>query len=364
MPILPADCHSSATKGVLRAARSLGYLSSCLLLIAGIPLFGQSVTVQNVTAAHAAISPNLLVGDYVLVEVFGTVGQSVTLSQSVNGGAFSSQTSEGSIQASQSSGGYNCTGCLMLGPAQEQSSNAGAYVQRWYVGGVLANPTVAFTVSSAPIAQLTNTTHPNLNSDLQTGFVVNDDFTLNVVGGDSQTVGVTIYLNGSLYATVPNYGTTNSGGLFSTSGQFTGSSVGNWSETYTVGGIQAGPIVNFSVESQQTAVTIQNQTHTSSPDAFATSDSCLISISNAPASLPVTLSVNGGPFTSMGTSTSSGTFSYTASGCNQAAGRYTEVWAVDNLPANPISFTVTSSSTTAKDYIRLNGRLIAIENHN
>lgn len=361
MPFLPANCNQSLATCVHSPARTLTCLSAFLLtLLFGIPLFGQSVTVQNIT--HTTISPNFFVGDYVLVEVFGVVGQAVTLSQSLNGGAFSAPVADGTIQASQSSGGYNCTDCLIFGPSQQVLADVGSYVQRWYVNGVLANPTVAFTVSSAPIVQITNTTHPSLNSDLATGFLVNDYWAINVVGPANQTVKVTDIGNGVNYGQ-STLGTTNSSGLYSATGQMTSSLVGYWTETYTVNAVQANPVVNFSIENVQTTVTIQNQTHTNSPDAFATTDSCLISISNGAPSLPVTVSVNGGPFTSVGTSTPTGTFSYTASGCNQAAGRYTEVWAVDNFPASPIDFTVTSSATQYKDYIHVNGRLVAIENH-
>ena len=75
----------------------------------------------------------------------------------------------------------------------------------------------------------------------------------------------------------------------------------------------------------------------------------------------VTVSQNGGAQGQMGTTNSSGVLTLSATWTSTNIGTFTQIWYVAGVAATPqLSFSI---SALPKEYIRLNGRVIAIENH-
>lgn len=89
-------------------------------------------------------------------------------------------------------------------------------------------------------------------------------------------------------------------------------------------------------------------------------DSFTLTVRGA-ANAVVTLSQNGGAQGQMGTTNSSGVLTLTGNWTNSNIGTYTQIWYVAGVAATPtLSFSI---SALPKEYIRANGRVIAIENH-
>ena len=89
-------------------------------------------------------------------------------------------------------------------------------------------------------------------------------------------------------------------------------------------------------------------------------DSFLLTVTGAPNS-PVRVLQNGVLSGVMGTTNSSGVWSVGATWGPGDIGSYTEIWYVAGVAATPqLSFSI---AAPPKEYIRLNGRVIAIENN-
>lgn len=102
-------------------------------------------------------------------------------------------------------------------------------------GTQTANFAVTATVS------LVNNTRPGHNTD----FKVGDSWTLTINGPPNQTVAVTATHNGN--PSWGSYGQTSSTGYWTLSGSMGTGEIGNWTEVWTVGPVQATPTLVFTV---------------------------------------------------------------------------------------------------------------------
>lgn len=91
-----------------------------------------------------------------------------------------------------------------------------------------------------PAVRIANTTRPGAD------FQVGDRFEIAVTGAASQPVSVRTTMQGRSDWS-PVIGWTDSGGRWSTTGQFEKADFGPWSEAWTLGGKLANPVVGFSV---------------------------------------------------------------------------------------------------------------------
>jgi inhibitor of cysteine peptidase len=107
------------------------------------------------------------------------------------------------------------------------------------VYGASGTRTADFAVKAT--VAITNLTRPGHNTDFRVG----DNWTLTINGPPYQTVSLTATFNGS--SSSSTYGQTNASGAFSMSGYMDPSTVGNWTEVWTVGPIQATPTLVFTV---------------------------------------------------------------------------------------------------------------------
>jgi hypothetical protein len=104
---------------------------------------------------------------------------------------------------------------------------------------VLIGSTPATSGSQGVSATMVNTSRPG--QSLQVG----DSWALTVTGAPNSPVSNSATQNGTALGTTP-YGSTNGAGVFTLNGTATASTVGNWSETWSVGGVNA-PALNFTV---------------------------------------------------------------------------------------------------------------------
>lgn len=99
----------------------------------------------------------------------------------------------------------------------------------------LPGPTPAATV------QLVNFNNPGSST-----FRVGDGWVLNVNGAPGAAVVLTGVFNGNALAPA-QLGTTDASGFFTTTGVMDQSTIGSWTENYTVGGVAATPAISFNV---------------------------------------------------------------------------------------------------------------------
>lgn len=90
-----------------------------------------------------------------------------------------------------------------------------------------------------------------VNESRAAGYVVGDNWRVEVTGPAGQTVNVSAIQNGQDLGTT-EMGKTDGSGNFVTRGQFTADVIGTWSETWRVGGAVAGSF-NFTVAAKATA---------------------------------------------------------------------------------------------------------------
>jgi hypothetical protein len=93
-----------------------------------------------------------------------------------------------------------------------------------------------------PVVHLNNTTRPGSND-----FEVGDRFEIAITAAANQPVSVRTTMHGRT-DWGPVIGWTDTGGRWSTAGQFEKSDFGDWGEAWTVGGKLANPVVRFSVD--------------------------------------------------------------------------------------------------------------------
>jgi hypothetical protein len=117
--------------------------------------------------------------------------------------------------------------------------DAANYVQVWAVGGAAANPTLRFFVR--PTVQLFDLTRGG--TDYHSG----DTFNLVVTGPPGQPVSVIQSRDGSGGSPFL-FGQTDVNGNFSVGGTWSPSDVGNYSQLWTVGNLQATPTLPIVVK--------------------------------------------------------------------------------------------------------------------
>jgi hypothetical protein len=100
----------------------------------------------------------------------------------------------------------------------------------------------SWSVPSTPTVQIVNNSRPGYDSD----YLVGDQWTLTVHGQANQTVSATLTLNGGSPSSSVQ-GQTDATGTFVMTGQMLDSTVGNWTEVWSVGGVQATPTLYLNV---------------------------------------------------------------------------------------------------------------------
>jgi hypothetical protein len=201
---------------------------------------------------------------------------------------------------------------------------------RWmYPDGV---QTANFTVTAS--VTLTNLTRPGHDTDYRVG----DSFALTIYGPPNQTVGITATHNGETFGSTQ--GQTDSTGHWSSSGTMGGGEVGNWTEVWTVGPVQATPTLNFTVSP---SVTLVNLTRPGHDTDFRVGDSFALTIYGPPnQTVGITATHNGETFGStQGQTDSNGHWSSSGTMGSGEIGNWTEVWTVGPYTAIPtLNFTV------------------------
>jgi hypothetical protein len=99
--------------------------------------------------------------------------------------------------------------------------------------------------SRGVVAVLSNTSRPGQS------FQVGDSWQLNITGTPNSAVSNLATQNGNSLG-VTGYGSTDANGNFSLSGSFSASTVGNWTEQWSVGGVNA-PSLSFTVSAAQSS---------------------------------------------------------------------------------------------------------------
>jgi len=107
---------------------------------------------------------------------------------------------------------------------------------------LLISALAAFSLEAqTPLVQLTNETRPG-SADVQVG----DQYKILITGAAHQPVSVRTTMQGRT-DWGPVIGRTDNGGRWTTTGQFEKDDFGSWSESWTVGGKLAHPVVSFQV---------------------------------------------------------------------------------------------------------------------
>jgi hypothetical protein len=196
----------------------------------GMMVYAQpSVTLLN-TARGAS---DFYVGDgFILTITGGAPNATVSVAWAHNG----SGGGPGPFGTTDGSGTFQVAGTMDL-------ASVGAWTQTWYVAGVQVTPTLVFVVAPGPSITLTNLTRPG-----DTNFLVNDHVSLNVTGGlPNASVTVTWTQNGANSGPAV-FGTTDSLGNYVIADvQETDMHVGAWTQTWSVAGKQAVPVLSFDV---------------------------------------------------------------------------------------------------------------------
>jgi hypothetical protein len=193
------------------------------------------------------------------------------------------------------------------------------------------NPTngnldASFTATLSVSATLTDTTRPS-------GYRVGDSFRVDVAGPPNRPITVIQTFNG-VPGSETQMGTTNSSGTWSTSGTWTGSNQGTYSQVWKVAGV-AAPSINFTI-SPSVVMVVPGRSGT----AYRVGDSFTLTVSGTP-NRTVTVSQNGAPDYTMGSTGGGGTWSTSGTFTSGNIGSYTQVWKVNGTAALPtLTFTV------------------------
>lgn len=337
--------------GRLRVAVWASLASTLLLAGAGVA-FSQTCSVQVTNTTHPTIAPSFYVNDSGTFTITGPANGQIYVTALQNGVVADSNVNTGLT--------IGAGGSLPI-QATETSPYLGAWAEYWSVNGVPCSPfPIQFIVASGPFVFQYNPTHPNLSPN----FLVNDAVMVKISGTPNSTVassetvdgGSPIYYNGWTPQTDSN------GNWGPISGTETAAYVGWYTEVWSTGSTQLSPApISFVVANQQPTATLQNLTHPSNGNALMVGDQYTITIPNAIPNIPVNMTLNG-TNANYGNANSSGVFTYTNTATT--TGYYSEQWYTFSMPTvSPVIFTV-SAPTTTKDYIYLNGKAIAIENHN
>jgi hypothetical protein len=210
----------------------------------------------------------------------------------------------------------------------------------WVSSAIIVLAAVAFSQSSAvgQTVQVSNITHPGIAPN----FIVGDQFSITISGAPNAPVAVTEYANGILASpyTFPN--PTGPDGSLTLTGTQTSSTIGSYTQIWTVGGV-AAPAISFIVTTSP-VVKLTNITNPSLAPDFEPNDQFRIDVAgppNQPVSVVQTFDgTTGSPYT-FGPTDGSGNFSRSGVQVASNEGTYTQVWSVGGIAATPaITFTV------------------------
>lgn len=205
-----------------------------------------TVTLRNLSRSSA----NFYVGDSWQVTIRGEAGKDVSVTTSHDG-----YTSSASYGQTDASGSFILTGSMA-------ASHVGNWLETWKVGGVQASPTLSFFVSAVLAAgsgsssgssgssnqqppQTASVQLANLSRPGKLDFIVGDRWQLTIHGPALQPVADTASFNGQSSTTI--HGQTDASGVWSVTGTMAAEHVGNWTETWKVGSVQATPTLSFKV---------------------------------------------------------------------------------------------------------------------
>jgi hypothetical protein len=198
-------------------------LFTCVLAMAGpTAAFAIYPTVQANNLTHPDLSPSFVAGDAYQYVILGDPNQPVYIIQNGSPLTLVGQT--------DSNGYYQTTGV-------EQATWVGDYTQTWYVGSVQAAPSLAFSLSLATVVAR-NLTHPELSPS----FLAGDSYQYTIYGSPNQLVYIT--QNGSAWT---NVGQTDGNGVYVTTGVEQTAWIGNYTQVWSVGNVQASPALSFFV---------------------------------------------------------------------------------------------------------------------
>lgn len=175
------------------------------------------------------------VGDSWSLQISGATPNAPVVVNAQQGGQPASQSQQGTTDAN---GNFSKTGTF-------NASTVGSWWEQWIVGSLVVG-TISFTVVAAPsgngaassptptTAAIQNTSRPG--QPLQVG----DTWSVTVHGAANSPVTATVQQSGQS-ASSSNFGSTDSNGNFSLSGTADSSTVGSWTETWAVAGVNASP---------------------------------------------------------------------------------------------------------------------------
>ena len=209
--------------------------------------------------------------------------------------------------------------------------------------GLVALAWVAHSYALAqPSITLTNTTRGGSQY-----FVVGDGFLVTISGGQTGAAVTMAWNHNGVGGGPASIGTSNGSGGFSLSGTEDTASIGTWTETWFVGGVQATPVLAFTVLGTP-SVTLTNTT-TGNASVFSPGDGYRISITGGLPGAAVTLAYNQNNGNNVGnyspgTTDGSGAFQLTGTESTNEIGTWMQTWYVGSpqVQATPtLSFSVT-----------------------
>lgn len=209
----------------------------------------------------------------------------------------------------------------------------------WVSSAIIVLAAVAFSQSSAvgQTVQVSNITHPGIAPN----FIVGDQFSITISGAANAPVAVTQYANGALGSPY-TFGSTGPGGSLTLSGTQTSSTIGSYTQIWTVGGV-AAPAISFVVTASP-VVKFTNLTHPGLAPDFEPNDSFRIDVAGPPnqaVSVVQTFDGTTGSPNTFGSTDGSGNLSLSGVQPPSNVGTYTQVWSVGGIAATPaITFTV------------------------
>lgn len=161
-----------------------------------------------------------------------------------------------------------------------------------------------------------------------------NSFSVTVTGAPLQPV--TVLHNGAGPFAM---GTTNSNGVWSTSGSWSPGDVGEYTQIWYVGGQQASPTLVFWVIMPPPAPEVELKVKHAGSGPYYPGETYELIVSGGPY-LPVRVSKNGGPITEVGYTNSSGKWTMYGQWNASHIGSHQEQWYVDCVPANILHYSI------------------------
>ena len=142
------------------------------------------------------------------------------------------------IGFAQSTAQYNA----QVAAAQAYAAQAAATIASQQTPASTPSPAATPSGAAAPVVQLTNLTRPGM-----AGFIVGDQFRLQITTVPNAVVTATSTQNGSIIGTQVNMGAANQNGIFTIQGTMSTAELGQWQEIWYANGTQATPVLTFTV---------------------------------------------------------------------------------------------------------------------